>query len=334
MKQALPYNWRRIWTRYLVTILVSAALLAGLAGLSDPAAIVATIDRMRPTAFVLSALAVGASLLVTAVRWWFLMRAARFPNSLGGVVGARMVGHLINTLLPSGMVGDVLQVFLVVRRPRVSLQHALSTSLADRLIGLCGLLLLVLVTLPWVGISWPQVFWITTLALTAFAGGLLALSAVARVSVGHRAGLPWRAINFATAVVRRASLRHKGFRLLALSVSLSVIGQLMFTVAPWLLLNDVTSVPFLFSVPILALATLSAIIPLTVSGLGVREWIIFGAMSPFGLTVENALAVSLAWFTVTLLVGLVMAATAAVLISLSKSARFAYVSKKVPRKGS
>ena len=250
------------------------------------------------------------------------MRQARFPNRFGQLVAVRFIGYLLNTILPTGVIGDIAQVFFVVRRPRVSASHALSASFADRLVGLGGLVLILVLTLPWVSLQWPEVLWIAPLAGAGFVLGLLFLAAIARASVRGRFWFSG-VINYVLVLVRRASLAKKGARLLTTTTLMSLAAQTVVSVAPWVLLQEISAVPFLFSLAVIALATLSTLAPITIGGLGIREWILFGAMGSFGVTLPEAVAVSIAWFAVTVAVIMVLSTISIVSLLLTRNSGFA-----------
>ena len=314
----LAGSWKHHALRGGLVLLFVGVLVALLLRYADYRVVLDTLNEMSLAKLVIASIATAVGLLITAIRWWIFMRRAGFPNSFGQIVAVRFIGHLLNTILPTGMVGDVAQVFLVVRRPRISASRALSAGLADRLVGLGGIVLLLVLALPWVGLRWPDIFWIAPLAVTAFVLGLLFLAAISR---GNLRGRSWfsAAINYIMVLVGRASLARLGVKLVAGTTLMSIVAQVTISIAPWVLLQGSGSVPFLFSLPVLALASLSTLVPITIGGLGIREWILFGAMSSFGISLAEAIAVSIAWFAVTITVTILLSAISIVCLLLVRN---------------
>jgi uncharacterized membrane protein YbhN (UPF0104 family) len=311
-------SWKHHASRSALVLLLLGGLFSLLLSYADYQAVRDTLSEISMSTLVIASIATAVGLLITAIRWWIFMRHARFPNGIGQIVAVRFIGHLLNTILPTGMVGDVAQVFLVIRRPRISASHALSAGLADRLVGLGGIILLLVVALPWVGLRWPDIFWIAPLAVTAFVLGLLSLAAIARANLLGRSWFS-AGFNYIMVLIGRASLAKKGVKLLAGTTLMSLAAQVTISIAPWVLLQGSASVPFLFSLPVLALASLSTLVPITIGGLGIREWILFGAMSSFGLSLAEAIAVSIAWFAVTMAISILLSTISIVCLLLVRN---------------
>ena len=162
---------------WLVKILVSAGLLAVLFSRVDFAAL---WERARTASPLWLASSVGLYLVMVAVsawRWHALLAAARVPVSLGHLFTSFLVATFFNNFLPSNIGGDVIRI-ADTARPAGSKTIATLIVLADRAIGLLGLLLVAALGaslaahLPGTGVIGPSILWML-LAAGLGAAGLL-----------------------------------------------------------------------------------------------------------------------------------------------------------------
>jgi uncharacterized membrane protein YbhN (UPF0104 family) len=88
------------------------------------------------------------------------------------------------------------------------------------------------------------------------------------------------------------------------AIAVSVVGQAGF-IAAWLLVSaglrlDVPVMAFVVFVPLVSVATM---LPITVSGLGIREGVWALLMAPFGVPAADAVVCSLLFYVASLAVG-------------------------------
>jgi glycosyltransferase 2 family protein len=74
------------------------------------------------------------------VRWYFLVKALDFPFKFKDAVRLGMVGTFYNTFLPGAIGGDIVKAVFIAREQPGRKTMAVSTVIADRLLGLFGLL--------------------------------------------------------------------------------------------------------------------------------------------------------------------------------------------------
>lgn len=79
-----------------------------------------------------------ASLLITLVRWYVLVRAQDLPFTLRGAMRVGLIGFFYNTVLPGSVGGDIIKA-AVLAREQSRRTVAVATVLMDRLIALWGL---------------------------------------------------------------------------------------------------------------------------------------------------------------------------------------------------
>jgi uncharacterized protein (TIRG00374 family) len=78
------------------------------------------------------------AVLITFVRWYFLVRAQRLPFTLVNGLRLGMVGYFCNTFLPGSVGGDIIKAFFLARE-QSRRTVAVATVLIDRLVGLWAL---------------------------------------------------------------------------------------------------------------------------------------------------------------------------------------------------
>ena len=74
------------------------------------------------------------------VRWYVLVRALELPFTLRNAVRLGMVGTFYNTFLPGAIGGDLIKAFFIAKDQPGRRAAAVSTVVADRALGLFGLL--------------------------------------------------------------------------------------------------------------------------------------------------------------------------------------------------
>jgi len=75
------------------------------------------------------------------VRWWVLVRALGLPFRLRDAIRLGLVGTFYNTFLPGAVGGDIVKAIFIAKGQTERKAAAVATVVADRLLGLFGLLL-------------------------------------------------------------------------------------------------------------------------------------------------------------------------------------------------
>ena len=75
------------------------------------------------------------------VRWWMLVRAVDIPFRLRDAFRLGMVGTFYNTFLPGSIGGDFVKAYVIAKDSPTRKAAAVATVVADRMLGLFGLLL-------------------------------------------------------------------------------------------------------------------------------------------------------------------------------------------------
>lgn len=296
----------------LLRIGVSATLLIIVLSQINLARLAQTLSEADLSLY---AAALGLGMIGVALRAWrwkVLLDAVGAHAPFRKLLYLYFIGAFFNAFLPTGFGGDVVRVLEF--GPGADKATAAGTTIVDRLTGFIMLFALALVALPFALSLVPG--WllglIGALALAVLLGSLLLFEGnlLRRVTGALTSRLPgrlqflslsgdgWLARMYAviTACGRGAVLR-------ALGVSLVFNSVLLF--AAWLLAGafrlNVTPPTLLVFVPV---ATASLLLPISVSGLGVREGIYVLLFAQVGVRQEQALAFSFAYYSIDLVAGL------------------------------
>jgi uncharacterized membrane protein YbhN (UPF0104 family) len=103
-------------------------------------------------AFALFALG-GVVFFTQFIRWYYLVRALDLPFSMWNAFRLGLVGLCFNFFLPGSIGGDLMKAFYVIQDHPERKAAAVSTIIADRLIGLFGLI--------WISAAFGGLFWLS-----------------------------------------------------------------------------------------------------------------------------------------------------------------------------
>ena len=309
MKTSLPAGR---WTRTLTTVLRIAAavvLIVVLLRRTDVGQALGVVRAANLGFLLAGVLVMAIPMAIGGFRWWLLLRSQGLAMPYHSVLRVHIAGYALGTILPTSVGGDLLRVGYTTQDGKVG--AALATVLTDRILGVCGLLILSCVA---------------SLLLLVRTGspGLLALAGTASAIVGvfllallvdpvygrlsrpaarlHFLRLGERLIRVADGVRRYRTQP----RLILQTLGLSVLLWLVYSVV-WCLLGASVSSPapllsYFVCVPLVALA---AMLPISIGGLGVRENSFVLLMGRFRTPEVTAAAVALLFLGVVALYALV-----------------------------
>ena len=228
----------------------------------------ATLAGLDPASFLLAMAVVAGGLLLSALRWKILLRAAGVSLGLGRSVRLYFVGYFFNFFLPTTVGGDVARAMGVGRG--ASLPVVGGSILVERLLGF-GCLLVIGILASFTVDSLAVARRVLLLAGAAFTGGLAVLlfvplpevrrtGVIGRVLDGlRRTALEVRAYGFHPVALSAGLVLSLGWQL-ALVVANAALSAALGGIAPWRSL--------LALVPVVQAITM---IPVSFGGLGVRE---------------------------------------------------------------
>lgn len=256
----------------------------------------------------LACVAILASLMLTHIRWCYLVRGLELPFRMRDAIRLGFLGCLFN-LAPAGVVGgDLLKGVMLVRLVNGHKAKATASVLVDRVIGLYVLFVVASVALLVTGFyrQGHQVYLISMACLAVTAVGTVGLAIVfAPGPVGVQlATLARRVPRIGVALERLlVTLRmyHRCLPMLFLTTLMSVGAQVLNALGIYLLACGLYDrvVPFATQLVIVPLAVSSSVIPLP---LGPFEVVLEFLYSRAGMPVHQGLIVALAYRIATLLI--------------------------------
>jgi glycosyltransferase 2 family protein len=277
---------------------LSVVLLAGLAYETDTADLRHALFAADPLWFWLALAGNIFSQVVSTVRWWMLTRPVGFGDPLGRLLAYYFSGMYLNLFAPSTVAGDIGRALFLAAGRRRAL--AFTTVIADRIIGLAALALigaLAIILLP----DFPlpaYARWIAWAIPPLMVAGWLSLpKLVARLLP---AGNRWRRL-----IETELAPYWNDLRLLAGTMVVSAAFHLI-QIGTQVALARALGLPiaatfFLVFVPIV---NILGMLPVSFSGIGVREAGYWYFLTPLGIDPEAAVALGLLGSLIVLVTGL------------------------------
>jgi glycosyltransferase 2 family protein len=275
--------------------------------------------KLTVVGITVSAAAAVVIILLGALRWGGLLRAIGCRPGVGSVAASSCIGNALNVLLPTGMVGDFVKILVVRDQNRTSRAELLGTIAIDRMMGLAGFIFVAAVTMLTTRSLESRDLLISGstgfLTLTFIAIGILAAPAFVILDRKLPASQAvWRRLLASLSDIVQtvyAFRRHPG--VLVWSLFISVVAVLAITAALWFLALPFVRLPFGIVVLAVTISAVVSLLPITVNGLGSREFVFVLVLARGGMSAEQAVALSLAWFTVTFLASAGLGALSVVL---------------------
>lgn len=231
-------------------------------------------------------------------RWQVILRSTGYLIPMRTLLSSYFAGMFLNTFLPGSFGGDVYRVYRVAQQSKNS-EVAFVSVFLERFTGIAALLAIALLGLPpafrLVG-RWDIILLLMSCTGLLTGGVLLMISpklliwAEPLLNKLHLRGLIARFAKVQVLLKNFAQQRQA----LAWSMGLSLLLQLVIVYYYYLVAQQL-KIPIsywelLVFVPIVVVVTL---VPLSLGGLGVREGLLAYLFSRVGLTVEQALLLSL-----------------------------------------
>jgi uncharacterized protein (TIRG00374 family) len=287
-------------------VLVSGALLAWLLSGTDLGALGSVFLRTDPGLTGLAVATYVGAQVTSMARWKVLLAAEGIGVPALTLFGVVLEGMFFNLFLPSLVGGDVVRGYRIYGLAQ-GRQASLASILVERLAGFAALMCIALGALA--------------IGHEALADGkvkavVAAMAAAFFVVVGAIFAVPGRAAAAGAAASRwgralaslgrfhealRAYRGHAGA--LAAALLLSFLLQGLGIVAMFLL-GRAMALPVAFGAffLILPVATVVAMLPISISGLGVREGAMVYLLGRLGIPSAEAIGLSLGWFGVFMLI--------------------------------
>jgi hypothetical protein len=274
------------------------AVVAVLLWRYDARPIFRILSRERPAYFAAVVVIYVAGQAMCAYRWQLLAALLKVHGRYREFLAYTFVGMFTNLFVPGLLAGDAARsVYLGRRHGRMG--EAIASVVADRGVGLVGLFWLAAFTAIFLNFApIPSSVITPTIAVGAIAfAGFLAAPLVARL------------IHLMPRPVRRAGgiiapYLHQPLTLLP-AIALSIVLQVTLAVGQYILAAGLgLTAPLSLFILCVPIANVFASLPLTLNGLGIRESAYLLLFGMAGMRKEDAIALGLLWFAVTLAGGL------------------------------
>ncbi len=252
--------------------------------------ILTVIGTVNPLYFVAASLTYMFAQFISSIRWWVLLPGEMKPPGLSifRLYGLYLMGSFFNNLLPGIVGGDALRVYYLYR-DEIRGANAFGSVFADRYIGYCALLTLGILSIPFVSGKLQDSR--ALLAVPVVAGVFVIAS---YVLFGFKWGQRFKSVReFFNYIhtLRGAPIRLLYAYLLSIAVQIAAITTVFLVVQA--VRVDVKMIELFFFMPLVI--TVSSI-PVSISGLGLREGSFVVLLSMVGIAPEVATAISLLWF--------------------------------------
>ena len=270
-----------------------------------PASLWQTISGVNLGWLLASLVFMGATILIGVVRWRIVLDVQGLRLSFGRAAGISLVAHFFNSFLLGSTGGDLLKAYFAAGETSQRKAEAVTTVVVDRLLGLFAMLLFcsVMALLNWNVVMSQQRFMAVMLVVL----GMLFLSGLI-VVLSFWGGPTKPRLKFESLLARlprgdalvrcieacRAFGENPGFlpRVLGWSMLLSLACVLQVVALSWGLgLEMGRHLPVLMLI-VPAIICISAL-PITPSGIGVRENLYVWLLSATAIGIENKQALTL-----------------------------------------
>ena len=226
---------------------------------------------------------VAAAVLCGFVRWYLLVRAVDLPFTLGDAFRLGSLGFALNFVAPGGVGGDLFKVVALAREHSNRKSEAVATVVADRVMGLAGLLIVTSSALLITGLPWGshatsaiQTLSYFVLAFTAglFIGlGLLMLPGPTGKTIARTLAKVPVAGHFVSRLFSACHLITRKSQFLFPALALSVVVHLLLVLSFYYVAQalPVEHPSLAVHFCIVPLAETAGVLPLTPGGLGTTE---------------------------------------------------------------
>lgn len=244
-------------------------------------------------------------IVIRAFRWRALLHGLGATPPLKVLLKLYLVGNFFNTVLPSGFGGDVVRVVELAQQNRQS--AAVGTVIVDRLTGILSLMALGLLVLPFTQGLAPWLVWtFVAIAVGGLTGGALLLEGQLLRRITARLPQALSLAGQGKLADIYAAVSGSGAQAIWQALALSTLFNLVNIAIYWLCgLAVGIDVPLGFYFVFVPLLSLTLLVPISVGGLGARDWVAQPLFGSVGVTDAVAAGMTLSVYAVTLAVGLI-----------------------------
>ncbi len=292
-------------------ILVTVLLLLLVFRTVDRSRVAQNLGEIEARRLVLLVLICWGGQLLCAQRWRLFAASLGMHGSYRGFAQMYLVGMLFNIGLPSLIGGDVVKAYIVSRKSGKPLQSGLASTLQDRAAGLFSLTIygsaaILSQPLTWRGVPLGSVYVAVWVCL------LLALWLVWKGENTYRRFVEREPKSVLQKLVRAVADFHQALVVMRLdwprALQIAALSFINSALVLWIYQqiavatgNAVGLIEFAALFPLINLLTM---LPVSFSGIGIREWAYVEAFSLLGIPADRALIVALSTSALVIVVNL------------------------------
>ena len=262
------------WVKLLLKIVITTVCLWYVAGKIDFAAAWSIVKNANSTYLLLAIPAFVISKIIAAIRLRIYFKNIDLHLSLWQNIKLYWLGMFYNLFLPGSIGGDAYKVILLKKKFNAPYKKTTAAVLLDRFSGLLGLGLILSV--------YSCVVLDNTSYVIAIAGGSL-LAIVLLNFIVNQWLKDFISSYFPTLLL---GILVQSFQVLCAYLIIAALGIGV----------NVSEYIFIFLV-----SSVVSVLPLTIGGLGIREFVFLEGSNLFGLTQETSVVISLLFYLITLL---------------------------------
>jgi uncharacterized protein (TIRG00374 family) len=292
---------------FLGKLFVSGVLLTILFWRVDRLTFIRTVQMLPMNVFLGCVCLYASGYLISTIRWQRLLLAEGIRLPLWRLILIYFEGAFFSLFLPTLIGGDIVRGYSIYRITRGH-EASVASIVVDRLSGFAALITIATVALllAYGRIRDPQA---AAMVLGVVAAFILLVTVLLHNRTKERASRLLRAVGLTKFEVKlegmvEALQRYRGHRrALVQAVLLSALLQAVIIVTYYFIgagLN--VGVPLTYFFLYVPLITVVAMLPVSVAGLGVREGGAVYFFAKAGVDTASALTMSLAWFSLALIV--------------------------------
>lgn len=293
----------RRWFLFTAKALVTIALLVLIATKTDPQRIFSVLQNINWILFLVALCVIGVQALIAVERWRRVLVYEEVQLPFFSLAQIFWFGLFFNQVMPSSIGGDAVRAYCLVRKG-CTIGSASVSVLLDRMLGVMGVVLLVMVSFPASSqlVANEIMQWSIAVAVLTALGAVLGVLFLDRMTSRIRR---WRFARGLGALSVSAKSLLFSTRLGVYLVLLSVAVQLLSVLALGLLATAISfDVSWIALLIVLPLATLVMTIPISVAGWGVREGVMVIGLGFAGADAEKTVVLSILFGVLVLLVAL------------------------------
>ena len=279
----------------LVKLSISAGLIYFLISKVGGRTIINHIGRLNPLIFITACGAYLFMIWLSSVRWNLLIQRSMKTGKLFSIY---MIGSFFNTYMPGIIGGDAVKAYYLSKELKGSgtrelrdntLSVAIASVFMDRYIGFTAILFISMAAFPlaFTYLEGTPVRWMMPIVLLIFTGGSIV---VFKFRLGERLKFLFKVYEYFHLYSRKRDVLLKAFIYSVILQGLN-IGVVYF-LSRGLSIN----ISFFHVVVFLPIIILISFIPVSISGIGLREGSFVILLGTVGVSQEMAVSLSLVWF--------------------------------------